>query len=158
MYELTTQGAVQERVGVPSAMATTKMITHLDPGALTWIAVATVMVATLVHDDDIDIVIGRGDPLGGAVGDTMAPRLLCTWLDTPERLAPGSGFGSIFLVPSLDEMLRVIDGEGGTGRAMHLLANETMSQTSPRRIASRREPGRTAGAAARQFRIYDAHV
>ena len=62
MYELTTQGAVQERVGVPSAMATAKMITHLDPGALTWIAVAEVMVATLVHDDDIDIdiVIGRG--------------------------------------------------------------------------------------------------
>lgn len=106
MSVLSTRAQLEECFGKPQALVMAKTITHLDPGALSWIGASAIMIASLAYEDDIDVVIGGGSP-GWASGDRQYLSLPADGLDAPERFVPGAGFGSIFLVPSLNELLRV---------------------------------------------------
>lgn len=106
MNELTTREQLEERIGTPSSMVNAKMIAHLDSGALTWIGASAIMIASTSRNGEMDVLIGGG-PSGWAGGDERTLTLPFRFLDDPERLITGSGFGSIFLVPSLREVLRV---------------------------------------------------
>lgn len=92
--------------GPPNAMVMAKTINHLDPGALSWIAASAIMIASVAQKDDLEIVVGGGQP-GWADGDRKMVCLPTNCLDMADCLVPGSGFGSIFMVPSIRELMRV---------------------------------------------------
>lgn len=106
MTLLTTRDHLEAVIGTPPAMVMAKTIDHLDPGALSWLAASVIMVASVARDDDVDIVIG-GDAPGWATGDQATLILPAASLDAAGYLVPGTGFGSIFLVPGLNEIMRV---------------------------------------------------
>ncbi|MFV3077026.1 pyridoxamine 5'-phosphate oxidase family protein [Niveispirillum fermenti] len=106
MTLLTTRDHLEAVIGTPPTMVMAKTIDHLDPGALSWLAASVIMVASVAHDDDVDVVIG-GDAPGWATGDQATLILPAASLDEAGCLVPGTGFGSIFLVPGLNEIMRV---------------------------------------------------
>jgi predicted pyridoxine 5'-phosphate oxidase superfamily flavin-nucleotide-binding protein len=106
MTELTTRAQLVEKFGTPPAMVLAKTIQHLDAGAMSWLAASTIMVASIANGAEIDVLLGGGSP-GWAHGEQSILRLPTDALDSPERFAPGAGFGSIFMVPSLNELMRV---------------------------------------------------
>ncbi|MBP7334235.1 pyridoxamine 5'-phosphate oxidase family protein [Niveispirillum sp.] len=106
MNLLTTRDHLEAVIGTPPAMVTAKTIDHLDPGAISWLAASVIMVASVAHGDDIDVLIG-GDAPGWATGHQDTLILPAASLDATGCLVPGAGFGSIFLVPGLNEIMRV---------------------------------------------------
>lgn len=83
-----------------------KVIDHLDTGALRWIADSPLMFAGLVDSAGIGVTLAGGAP-GFAGGDTHELRLPIACLDDPVPAAPGTAFGSLFLLPGIGETLRV---------------------------------------------------
>ncbi len=106
MAELTTRVQLEERFGTPPSMVLAKAIEHLDIGAMSWLAASTLMIASIAGGDDIEVLLGGGNP-GWAHGERTTLRLPTEALDFPDRFAPGAGFGSIFMVPSLNELMRI---------------------------------------------------
>jgi len=106
MTLLTTRDQLEAIIGTPPAMVLAKTIYHLDPGALSWLSASVVMIASVAHNSDIDVVGGGGTP-GWANGDQEALVLPAACLDKSGCLVVGAGFGAIFLVSGLNEILRV---------------------------------------------------
>lgn len=106
MSHLTSYEQLESKFGTPNALVSAKTINHLDAGALSWITASTIMIASVGQGHEIDVVCAGGPP-GWAGGDKMMLRLPTSALDAPQQLVPGSGFGSIFMVASLNELLRV---------------------------------------------------
>jgi predicted pyridoxine 5'-phosphate oxidase superfamily flavin-nucleotide-binding protein len=106
MTYLSTHEELEAVFGPPKAMVMAKTIDHLDPGARSWIAASAIMIASVAQRDDLEIVIGGGLS-GWADGDQTTLRLPVNCLDAADCLVPGSGFGSIFLVPSIRELMRI---------------------------------------------------
>ncbi len=100
MANLTSQTQIEAQFGTPPAIVLAKTIHQLDAGALSWLAASTTMIASVSDTVEIDVLLGGGRP-GWAGGDNGTLRLPVDALDTPERFAPGAGFGSSFMVPSL---------------------------------------------------------
>lgn len=101
----TTQ-ALESVVGRAPSGIELKVIDHLDPHALHWIAQSPLMFATFGDGRAIAVTIG-----GGARGFATAARdrlgIPLELLDEPELAQEGLGFGSLFLVPGIGETLRV---------------------------------------------------
>lgn len=106
MHAITTDGALEERLGKPPSLVFLKTINHLDDGALSWIAASHLMIASLADADRIGIVLAGGAP-GWANGDSRHLHLPTAMIDQTDRAVPGASFGSSFLIPSLNEILRV---------------------------------------------------
>ncbi|MET4633452.1 pyridoxamine 5'-phosphate oxidase family protein [Kaistia defluvii] len=106
MAGLTTREQLQEQFGSPPGMVLAKTIDHLDAGAMAWLAASTLMMASIAEGERLEIVLG-GDMPGWARGERATLCLPSHALDAPERFSPGAGFGSVFLVPSLNEVMRV---------------------------------------------------
>lgn len=106
MPENMTFDRIEEKIGKASPMVHAKTIDHLDPGALSWLAASTTMIASSNARGHVDIVLGGGAP-GWAAGATALLDLPADALDDPDRLRAGNGFGSVFLVPGLREVLRI---------------------------------------------------
>lgn len=106
MSGLTTHEQLEKHFGPPAAIVLAKTINHLDPGAISWITASTIMIASVTSEHGIDIVCAGGPP-GWAGGDKTMLRLPANSLDAPQQLIPGSGFGSIFMVASLNELMRI---------------------------------------------------
>jgi predicted pyridoxine 5'-phosphate oxidase superfamily flavin-nucleotide-binding protein len=106
MAGLTTREQLQEHFGSPPGMVLAKTIDHLDAGAMAWLGASTLIIASIADGERLDIVLGGGMPRW-ARGERATLCLPSHALDAPERFAPGAGFGSIFLVPSLNEVMRV---------------------------------------------------
>jgi predicted pyridoxine 5'-phosphate oxidase superfamily flavin-nucleotide-binding protein len=106
MASLTTREQLQEHFGNPPGMVLAKTIDHLDAGAMAWLGASTLMIASIADGERLDIVLGGGMPRW-ARGERATLCLPSHALDAPERFATGAGFGSIFLVPSLNEVMRV---------------------------------------------------
>lgn len=101
----TTQ-ALESVVGRAPAGIELKVIDHLDPHALHWIAQSPLMFATFGDGHAIAVTIGGG-PRGFAVATRGSLALPLDLLDEPDLVREGLGFGSLFLVPGIGETLRV---------------------------------------------------
>ncbi|RYG74605.1 pyridoxamine 5-phosphate oxidase [bacterium] len=104
--DITSVAALEDRIGKAPAIVHLKTIDHLDQGARDWIAASPLMFATFGNTSNVGGTIG-GNELGWATTTTHELRLPTSWLDDPTLAQPGVGFGSIFLIPSLSEILRV---------------------------------------------------
>jgi predicted pyridoxine 5'-phosphate oxidase superfamily flavin-nucleotide-binding protein len=103
---IATVAALEERIGKASELVRLKAIDHLDAGALGWIEAAPLMFAGFGDGGRLAITLGGGDP-GWAEGDAHELRFPASKLDDPALARPGSSFGSIFMIPSISEILRV---------------------------------------------------
>lgn len=106
MVAITDLAMLEERVGTPSPLVFMKMTDRLDEGALGWIAASPLMIASFADARDVSVTLGGGRA-GWAGGDARELRLPAAALDDPSLAVPGTSFGSSFLVPSLNEILRV---------------------------------------------------
>jgi predicted pyridoxine 5'-phosphate oxidase superfamily flavin-nucleotide-binding protein len=93
-------------VGKIPATMTLKVIDHLDDGALRWIASAPLMFACFGDVASIGITVAGGAP-GFVPANTIELKLPLSHLDDPALARPGAGFGSLFLLPGVDETMRV---------------------------------------------------
>ncbi|MEJ8544742.1 pyridoxamine 5'-phosphate oxidase family protein [Brevibacillus borstelensis] len=83
-----------------------KVINHLDEGAIRWIAASPLLFAGFGDGETIGITLGGGDS-GFATADTHELRVPTAMLDDPTLARPGTGFGSLFLLPGIRETMRV---------------------------------------------------
>ncbi|TPM38497.1 pyridoxamine 5'-phosphate oxidase family protein [Mesorhizobium sp. B2-3-4] len=89
------------------------VIGHLDRVALRWIAASPLMFAAFGDASGLGVTPGGGEA-GFAEADAYELRLPVDRLDDPELAVPGQGFGALFLLPCIDEAMRV----NGTVRAV----------------------------------------
>ncbi|SCW82264.1 hypothetical protein SAMN04487970_105720 [Paenibacillus tianmuensis] len=109
--------ALEAVVGEIPLLMTLKEIDHLDEGAIRWIAASPLLFAGFGDGEKIGVTLGGGES-GFVTADTHELRVPTTMLDEPALAQPGTGFGSLFLIPGTGETLRVngrvvdvIDGE-----------------------------------------------
>jgi len=84
-----------------------KVMDHLDDSALRWLQHSPLLFASFGDGRCVGITPG-----GGGAGFALAPerrrlQLPTALLDRPQLAQAGRGFGSLFLVPGLDETLRI---------------------------------------------------
>lgn len=103
---ITTADQIESVIGKTPPMINNKVIRRLDDGALRWIAHAPIMFASFSNGSSVGVTIGGG-PLGWASGDAEHLHLPAAMLDDPALAAPGVGFGSVFAVSSIDDVMRV---------------------------------------------------
>jgi predicted pyridoxine 5'-phosphate oxidase superfamily flavin-nucleotide-binding protein len=104
---VTDVAALQAHVGKLSIPRDLKVIDFLDEHAQRWIATSPFLFAAFGSSAGVRITAA-----GGAAGFVRVPdprhlRLPVALLDEPHLAQAGSGFGSLFLTPSLCETLRV---------------------------------------------------
>ncbi len=104
-------------IGKAPALVHLKAIDHLDEGALRWVAASPLMFAAFGDAAKLDITLGAGEP-GWARGDSRQLQLPAAMLDNAVLAKPGLGFGSLFTLPSISEVLRV------NGRVAAVTASE----------------------------------
>ncbi|WP_116368150.1 pyridoxamine 5'-phosphate oxidase family protein [Parahaliea mediterranea] len=105
--ELTQLKAVQERVGKLPGPRDLKVIDYMDKHAQRWIARSPLLFAGLGGTEGVAIGLAGGDP---GFADASNPQRLRVPLDAfDEGVTPDSGqpFGSLFLLPGMNETLRV---------------------------------------------------
>lgn len=98
--------ALEAVVGEIPLLMTLKVINHLDEGAKRWIAASPLLFAGFGDGEKIGITLGGGDS-GFATADTHELRVPAAMLDDPTLARPGTGFGSLFLIPGTGETMRV---------------------------------------------------
>ncbi|EPX60319.1 hypothetical protein D187_001806 [Cystobacter fuscus DSM 2262] len=103
---ITTLAALEACIGKAIAAVNLKVIDHLDEGALRWLSAAPVMFAGFGEGSRLQVTLGGGAP-GFAGGTAHELRLPLAVLDDATGARPGVGFGSLFLLPSTGETLRV---------------------------------------------------
>lgn len=100
----------------PGAM-NLKVVDHLDAGARKWLAASPLMFAAFASQDDIVIRLGGGVRDFVHVVSEGRLRIPTMMIDDLVSVHVGDGFGSLFLIPTIGETLRVngrvaaIDGE-----------------------------------------------
>ncbi|MBN9218309.1 MAG: hypothetical protein J0I79_10170 [Mesorhizobium sp.] len=98
--------ALLSAAGAIAPPANFSVIGHLDRVALRWLAASPLMFAAFGDASGLGITPGGGEA-GFANGDTYELRLPIARLDDPALAVPGQGFGSLFLLPCVGEMMRV---------------------------------------------------
>lgn len=95
-----------------------KVIDHLDAGALRWLASSPLMFAGFSSRDAVAASLGGGRPGFVETAGGTRMRIPTASMDDPESARVGAGFGSLFIIPTIGETLRVnghvtaTDGEG----------------------------------------------
>jgi hypothetical protein len=82
------------------------VIGHLDRAALRWLAASPLMFGAFGDASGLGVTLGGGE-IGFASGDAYELRLPVARIDDPSLAVPGLGFGSLFLLPCIGEMMRV---------------------------------------------------
>lgn len=99
--------AIQERVGKLPGPRDLKVIDFLDAHAIRWLEHTALAFFAVGSADGISITLA-----GGRAGFAVAEgpdlfRVSVHSFDEPEQLAPGKSFGSLCVVPGIDETLRI---------------------------------------------------
>lgn len=110
---ITTLASLETLIGKAPATVNLKVIDHLDPGALSWIAASPLVLAGFGQAPRLATTLGGGHA-GFAKADPHELRLPTALLDDASLARPGMGFGSLFLLPGIGETLRV------NGRITHV--------------------------------------
>lgn len=96
-----------------------KVINHLDQTALHWISRSPLAFTGLADGEALAVTLAGGERgFASATRDSL--RLPLASLDEPDLVRVGCGFGSLFLVPGIGEMLRV------NGRVAELTPDEAV--------------------------------
>ncbi|GFE82741.1 hypothetical protein GCM10011487_47410 [Steroidobacter agaridevorans] len=98
---------LQGHVGKLPAPRDLKVIDYLDDNALRWLAAAPFMFAAVGDHGGIRVTAGGGETGFLRVTDPQSIQLPRSLLDDPGLAREGQGFGSLFLVPGIDETLRI---------------------------------------------------
>jgi hypothetical protein len=101
-----TAALLNATMGATPPPMNSRMIGHLDRVALRWIAASPLMFAAFGDTSGLNVTLGGGEA-GFASGDTYELRLPVARLDDPALAVPGQGFGSLFLLPCIGEMMHV---------------------------------------------------
>lgn len=104
---ITDVAALEACIGkTPSAM-NLKVINHIDAGAARWLAASPLMFGAFASKERIDVTLAGGERGFITIPDPTRMRLPIRFLDDPSLACVGKGFGSLFIVPNLDETLRI---------------------------------------------------
>lgn len=104
---ITDADTLQTLVGKLPAPRDLKVIDYLDDHAVRWIAASPLLFAAFGDADGIALTAGGGATGFATVTDPLVLQLPMSLLDDPTLAREGQGFGSLFLVPGIDETLRV---------------------------------------------------
>lgn len=103
------EATLQACVGKLPGPRDLKVIDHLDSHAVRWIAESPFLFVTVAHAQTADAQMTAAGAYKGVVR-VISSRFLdipLPFVDKPEILQAGYAFGSLFLIPGLDETLRV---------------------------------------------------
>lgn len=104
---ITTVSELEKLIGRTPGPRDLKVIDHLDEQALRWISISNCLFVCLFDEKEgIFATIGGGKP-GFIRAETNHLIVPLNAIDHPENLQQGKGWGSLFLVPTLNETLRV---------------------------------------------------
>lgn len=98
---------LQGHVGRLPAPRDLKVIDYLDDNALRWLAASPFMFSTFGDGHGFAVTAGGGESGFLRVTDPRFVHLPMALLDDPALAREGQGFGSLFLVPGMDETLRI---------------------------------------------------
>jgi predicted pyridoxine 5'-phosphate oxidase superfamily flavin-nucleotide-binding protein len=98
---------LQGHVGRLPAPRDLKVIDFLDDHALRWLVASPFMFATFGDSAGLGVTAGGGEAGFLRVTDPGYLQLPMSLLDDPNLAREGQGFGSLFLVPGMDETLRI---------------------------------------------------
>ena len=101
-----TVAALEAIIGKMPPPMNLKVIDHLDAGAQRWIGHSPLMFCTFGTEDGIAVSAAGGAP-GAVACSRQQLRLGKAVTDSPGLAAPGVGFGAMFLLPGVREILRV---------------------------------------------------
>jgi len=106
--QIKTIESLEKLVGKTPGPRDLKVIDHLDENALLWISVSSCMFVSMADDrsSEVSASIGGGNP-GFVKADSTYLHIPRNMMDNHESIAEGVGWGSLFLVPTLKESLRV---------------------------------------------------
>ena len=100
--------SLEQLVGKTPGPRDLKVIDHLDKNALLWISVSSCMFVSMADNrsNEVSASIGGGSP-GFVKADSYYLQIPRNMMDNHESIVEGAGWGSLFLVPTLKESLRV---------------------------------------------------
>lgn len=106
--KIDTISSLESRVGMTPGPRDLKVIDFLDDHSLRWLECSSLLAISLVAREGrgVSVLLAGGDPgfVQGSRQSFIVPR---SSLDRPEVIHVGDGFGSLFLIASLRETLRV---------------------------------------------------
>lgn len=99
--------ALEDCIGRTPGPMHLKVIDHLDAGALRWIAASPLAFAAFDSADRVAVTLGGGEP--GFVQPVSEGRfrIPAAMIDDPDLARAGQGFGSLFVIPTIGETLRI---------------------------------------------------
>ncbi|PMR73619.1 pyridoxamine 5'-phosphate oxidase family protein [Billgrantia endophytica] len=121
---LSTIDDLEARIGKTPNLAKLKTIDHLDEGALTWLAASPLMMASFGGKEGIGVTFGAAAP-GWVSGNSAELQIPAAMIDDPDMARTGVSFGSFFMIPLINELLRV-NGRviGNDGEVIHIAVQE----------------------------------
>jgi predicted pyridoxine 5'-phosphate oxidase superfamily flavin-nucleotide-binding protein len=100
--------ALEARIGMTPGPRDLKVIDFLDAHAISWISQSPCMFISLASKDSQRVrVLISGGPAGYVETEPMKLHIPLDAVDHPEWIAVGDGWGSLFIIPSQRESLRV---------------------------------------------------
>lgn len=105
--DITTHDELMACLGKTPPAIQLKVIDHLDTGAMRWLAAATLAFVGYESTNRPSISLAAGPPGFASVSSARQLTLPLNALDMQPQFQRGDGFGSLFLVPSVGETLRV---------------------------------------------------
>lgn len=84
-----------------------KVVDHLDAGARKWLAASPLMFAAFASLSDVSVTLAGGEPGFVDIASEGRLRIPTTLIDDFPSVQMGGGFGSLFLIPTIGETLRV---------------------------------------------------
>jgi len=106
--QIQTIEALESRIGLTPGPRDLKVIDFLDANAISWISLSPCVFISLASKESKKIrVLISGGAAGFAETDSTKLYIPLDMIDHPEWIAKGDGWGSLFVIPSLRESLRV---------------------------------------------------
>lgn len=106
--QIDTIAALESRIGMTPGPRDLKVIDFLDANAISWISLSPCLFISLVSKESQKIrVLISGGPAGFVTTGSTKLHIPLDAIDHPEWIAKGDGWGSLFVIPSQRESLRV---------------------------------------------------
>ncbi|MGE0626471.1 MAG: pyridoxamine 5'-phosphate oxidase family protein [Hyphomicrobiaceae bacterium] len=99
--------ALESCIGKTPGPMHLKVIDHLDAGAVRWLAASSLMFAGFASSDGVAVSLGGGRAGFAEVVDPSRVRVPTAMLDDPAVAREGQGVGTLFLIPTIGETLRI---------------------------------------------------
>ncbi len=84
-----------------------KVVDHLDAGAQKWLAASPLLFAAFASQTEVALTLAGGEPGFAEIVTDGRFRIPMALIDDPHSAHVGDGFGSLLLIPTIGETLRV---------------------------------------------------